>query len=57
MKELTIVPYGGLANRMRAMNSAIEYAKTLNCPLQVVWFCNKELNALFDELFTPPIIS
>lgn len=55
MKEISITPYGGLANRMRALNAAIEFAKAEEVPLQVVWFCNDELNAPFDALFTPPI--
>lgn len=55
MKEIIITPYGGLANRMRAMNAAIEFAKSEQVPLQVIWFCNAELNAPYEALFTPPI--
>lgn len=54
MKEIIITPYGGLANRMRAMNAAIEFAKSEQVPLQVIWFCNAELNAPYEALFTPP---
>lgn len=57
MQELTIVPYGGLANRMRAMNSAIEYTRTADVPLNVIWFSNRELNADFSDLFLPPSYS
>ncbi len=56
MKKLTIVPYGGLANRMRAMNSAIEYARLTDVPLNVIWFSNRELKANFSDLFSPPPI-
>lgn len=55
MREITITPYGGLANRMRALNAAIEFAKSEQVPLHVIWFCNPELNAPFEALFTPPI--
>ena len=49
-----LTPYGGLANRMRALNAAIEFAQTINRPLVVIWFKNRELNAAYDDLFTPP---
>lgn len=54
MKEICLTPYGGLANRMRTLNAAIEFAKEQQVPLQVIWFCNAELNAPYDALFTPP---
>jgi hypothetical protein len=57
MKEIVLTPYGGLANRMRTLNAAIEFAKAEGARLQAVWFCNRELNAPYDELFTPPIMS
>ena len=50
-RKITITPYGGLANRMRAMNSVIELAKLSSIPVNVVWFSNFELNAPFGELF------
>lgn len=53
-REITITPYGGLANRMRALNSVIELAKVSSIPLQAVWFSNFELNAPFGELFETP---
>lgn len=53
MKEICLTPYGGLANRMRTLNAAIEFAKEQQVPLQVIWFCNAELNAPYDALFTP----
>ena len=54
MKEIVITPYGGLANRMRTLNAAIEFAKAEGVRLQAVWFCNRELNAPYDALFIPP---
>lgn len=53
-REITITPYGGLANRMRALNSVLELARTSQLPLKVVWFSNFELNAPFEELFETP---
>lgn len=53
MKEISLTPYGGLANRMRTLNAAIEFAKEQQVPLQVIWFCNAELNAPYEALFTP----
>ena len=53
-KEITIKPCGGLANRMRALNSVIEFAKLSSIPVRVVWFKNFELNASFGELFEFP---
>lgn len=54
MREIVITPCGGLANRMRTMNAAIEFAKSQRIPLKVMWFCNEELNAPYEALFTPP---
>ena len=57
MNEIVITPYGGLANRMRALNAAIEFAKSEGSRLRVKWFSNRQLNAPYDALFTPPIMS
>ncbi len=53
-REITITPYGGLANRMRALNAVIEFARTYAIPVKSVWFSNFELNAPFSELFETP---
>ena len=53
-KEITITPYGGLANRMRALNAVIEYARDTSIPVKVVWFSNFELNAKFSDIFELP---
>lgn len=54
MRELCVVPYGGLANRIRALNAAIEFARESNIPLKALWFKNFELNASFDDIFEMP---
>ena len=53
-REITITPYGGLANRMRALNAVIEFARPYAIPVKSVWFSNFELNAPFSELFETP---
>lgn len=50
-RRLIIVPQGGLANRMRAIASAVVVAGRLNRPLTVVWHRNFELDAPFEILF------
>lgn len=51
--KLLLVPSGGLANRMRSMLSGYVLAKNVNSDLQVVWFKDWGLNALFREIFEP----
>ncbi|GAF04932.1 hypothetical protein [Saccharicrinis fermentans] len=47
---ISIVPGGGLANRMRAIDSAI--ALTRNT-VKIIWLKNKDLNCDFYQLFKP----
>ena len=52
MKDLTLVPLGGLCNRLRALVSArclLSYDPALR--IQVVWAPKTECAARFDELF------
>ncbi|MDH5719775.1 MAG: hypothetical protein OEZ13_04045 [Spirochaetia bacterium] len=51
---ITIAPTGGLANRMRVIDSAIELNKKLNSKLIIKWHLNKELNCRFENLFIKP---
>ena len=48
---ITFVPVGGLANRMRAIHSAISLAE--NDEVQICWFNDKGLNCCFHQLFQP----
>ena len=50
---LTLVPVGGLANRMRAIVSAAALTGETGHTLHVVWFKDAGLNCRFDELFCP----
>jgi len=48
---ITLVPVGGLANRMKAIDSAIALAGEANTGLQIIWYKDQGLNCRFDELF------
>lgn len=48
-----LVPNGGLANRMRAVNSMAEFTAAEKIKLHVIWISNSELNAPFSALFEP----
>ena len=50
---LTLLTLGGLANRMRAIASAMALAQDSGRPLKVLWPVNRELSACFDDLFIP----
>lgn len=50
---LTIVPQSGLCNRMRAIASAYNLAKTSSRKLKVIWKVNKNLGADYYDLFLP----
>ena len=57
---ITLVPVGGLANRMKAMDAAYHLTKDCGSKLKVIWFKDKGLNCRFDQLFqhpTDPIIT
>jgi len=51
MGKLTIVPFGGLGNRLRAFNSSLYLSKDLGLELQLVWIKKFELNAGINDLY------
>ncbi len=53
MNTITLVPVGGLANRMRAVASAVTLMQKCKGEVKVVWFRDWALNAPFKELFEP----
>lgn len=53
MNEITFVPVGGLANRMRSIVSALTLAQQTDSRLKVIWFSTCDLFASFDSLFEP----
>ena len=50
-KKLTLVPIGGLANRLYAITSAIAFCKEHDIDLKVVWFKDWGMGADFHALF------
>ncbi|GHV49186.1 hypothetical protein FACS1894181_07460 [Bacteroidia bacterium] len=50
MKTLTLVPYGGLANRIYAITSSIGFCKENNVQLKIIWFKDKGIGAGFYNL-------
>ena len=53
MKYLIVKPLGGLANRMRMLESAYCYAKKYSAQLTVIWERNGILNARYADCFLP----
>lgn len=51
--SIWFVPVGGLANRMRAIDSAVALSRQCNSPLHIVWFKDQGLKCRFDQLFAP----
>lgn len=50
---IIFVPVGGLANRMRAIASAIALAQDTHTNLRVIWYKDQGLNLSFKEIFCP----
>lgn len=48
---ITLVPVGGLANRMKAIDAAIALAHEVSTELHIIWYKDQGLNCRFDELF------
>ena len=53
LKKLYIRPVGGLANRMRAIESGYDFASACGALLVIVWEKNNILNATYGECFEP----
>lgn len=51
MNKLTIVPSGGLFNRLWVILSAAEYCRINSRKLEIIWLKNKECFIHFYELF------
>lgn len=51
--KLTLIPYGGLANRMRAIASAVNMARRTGIKVDIIWFRDWAMEARYDELFKP----
>lgn len=55
--KLVLIPVGGLANRMKAIDAAIALTKDIQADLRIIWFKDWGLNCRFDELFEPLTLS
>ena len=53
MNTVTLVPIGGLGNRIRVIESGIRLAKKFNSKLKVIWFKDYGMGCRFDRLFCP----
>lgn len=50
-KTFTLIPIGGLGNRLRAICSCIVFCTEHNMSLDIIWFRDHGLNCPFDHLF------
>jgi len=50
-KSVTLVPYGGIGNRISAIESAVRLCGRLGASLRVVWLRDWGMKALFGDLF------
>lgn len=53
MATITLIPTGGLCNRLRAIASTLHVAKENSCTVHVVWNRYDQMNAKFKDLFKP----
>jgi hypothetical protein len=50
MQKLTLIPSGGLANRIYAISSALGYCRDNNIQLRVIWFKDRGMGANFHHI-------
>ena len=53
LESITLIPYAGLCNRMRAISSAIYVSIHHNVPLKIIWNKSHNCAAHFTDLFYP----
>lgn len=51
--RLIIFPYGGLANRMRAIDSAINMQNEGLCKVKILWYKDQQCGCAFTDIFYP----
>lgn len=51
-RKITLIPIGGLANRISAMTSAINYCLDFDWQLKIIWFKDYGLNCLYTDIFS-----
>lgn len=52
MRTFTLVPVGGLGNRIEAISTVFTYCQAKNIYLKVLWFKDHGLNCNFEQLFS-----
>ncbi|HNU76972.1 MAG TPA: hypothetical protein PLT53_09990 [Prolixibacteraceae bacterium] len=48
---IIIEPFGGLANRMRVIASAMDFSNKTKQKIKLIWVANYDLNCEFLDLF------
>ncbi len=48
---ITLIPNGGIGNRIRVISSGLNYAKKRNSKLNILWKLDEGLNCNFEDLF------
>jgi len=51
--RILFYPIGGLANRMRAIDSAVNFSKAYNCKLTIFWIRDRGMNCDFNRIWKP----
>ncbi|MPM67341.1 hypothetical protein SDC9_114263 [bioreactor metagenome] len=51
--SVTLIPYGGLANRMKAVEALIVLTQDTDIYATAIWFKDQGLNCSFEQLFQP----
>jgi hypothetical protein len=51
LQTFTLVPVGGLGNRIKAILSALSFCKEKHRHLEIIWFKDHGLNCDYDKLF------
>jgi len=51
-KRITLVPFGGIGNRISAIESAVRLSKARGYELRVMWFQDWGMKAAFSDLFS-----
>lgn len=52
-REVTVVPYGGLCNRLNAIVAACALAESSAVDVKILWAKKKWCNCAFSDLFQP----
>jgi len=53
MNKITLIPIGGLGNRIRVIESSIRLSREINSTLRIIWFKDQGMGCRFDRLFCP----